>query len=87
MKNSEDGKKKVTIEEIEKMAVRGEDVTQFFDMKNGKMHPGYGKLERVRKDIQRVNVDFSQLMLGELDKVSEELSQLKMQRIIRPETL
>ena len=74
MKNSQGDKKKMTIEEIEEMAVRGEDVTQFFDMKNAKMHPGYGKLERVRKDIQRVNVDFAQPMLSELDKVAEELN-------------
>lgn len=74
MKNSQNDKKKITIEEIEEMAVRGEDVTQFFDTKNAKMQPGFGKLERVRKDIQRVNVDLAQPMLKELDHVAEDLN-------------
>ena len=71
MKNS--GKAKVSIEEIEEKAARGEDVTQHFDFKNAKMHPGYEKLERVQhgKDVQRVNVDLSQEMLSELDAISK----------------
>jgi hypothetical protein len=65
--------KKVSIEEIEEMAVRGEDVTGFFSGKP-RLHPGYGKLERIHKDIQRVNVDLAQPMLKELDYVAEDLN-------------
>lgn len=73
MKSSGKTKEKVSIEEIEEKAARGEDVTQFFDYKNAKMHPGYAKLERVRhdKEVQRVNVDLSQEMLLELDAISK----------------
>jgi hypothetical protein len=74
MKNSEDGKKKITIEEIEEKAVRGEDVTQYFNFKDAKKMPGFGKMERVHKDIQRVNVDIAQPMLKELDHVAEDLN-------------
>ena len=67
-------KKKVSIEEIEAMAVRGEDVTQHFDYKNAKLMPPVDKIERVQrsKDVQRVNVDLAQAMLKELDVISEE---------------
>src|ERR1039458_3451065 len=67
------GKKKVSIEEIEEMAVRGEDVTQFFSGK-ARMMPPVDKLERIHKDIQRVNVDLAQPMLKELDHVAEDLN-------------
>ena len=74
MKSSGKAKKKMPIEEIEAMAVRGEDVTKYFDYKNAKLHPGYGKIERVErsKDVQRVNVDLAQGMLSELDSISKE---------------
>ena len=65
--------KKISIEEIENRAVRGEDVTQFFTGKP-RMHQGFGKMERVRKEIQRVNVDIAQPMLKELDNVAEDLN-------------
>ncbi len=67
-------KKKNTLEDIEARAARGEDVTEHFDYKNAKMHPGFGKMERTQKtkDIQRVNVDLAQAMLKELDSISEE---------------
>jgi len=72
MKKTEN-KKKMTIEEIEEMAIRGEDVTQFFSGK-GRMMPGFKTLERIQKDIQRVNVDFAQPMLSELDSVATEMN-------------
>ncbi len=71
--SNQKAKKKVSIEEIEEMAVRGEDVTQFFSG-NPRIHPGFGKLERIQKDIQRVNVDFAQPMLNELDSVANEIN-------------
>ncbi len=73
MTSSKKVKEKVAIEEIEEQSVQGEDVTQYFDYKNAKMHPGYEKLERVRhgKEVQRVNVDLSQEMLTELDMISK----------------
>ncbi len=72
MKNT-NAKKKVSIEEIEEKAVRGGDVSQYFDYKNAKLMPPVGKLERVRhdKEVQRVNVDLSQEMLLELDTISK----------------
>ena len=36
--------------------------------------PGFRKIERVKKDIQPVNVDFSQGMLEELDRDADELN-------------
>jgi hypothetical protein len=74
MKNSGKPKKALPIEEIEEMAARGEDVTQYFNFKGATMHPGFGKLERAEKskNIQRVNVDLAQGMLKELDSISEE---------------
>lgn len=72
MKNT--GSKKISIEEIESKAIRGEDVTQYFDFKNSKMSPGFEKLERVKKNIQRVNVDITAPMLQELDSICEDLN-------------
>ena len=73
MKN-QSGKKKIPIEEIEAKAVRGEDVSRYFDYKNASVMPPVDKIERVQrsKDVQRVNVDLAQSMLGELDVISEE---------------
>jgi hypothetical protein len=61
------------LEEIEKKAIRGEDVTPFFSGKP-KVMPPLDNLERVSKDIQRVNVDFAQPMLKELDDVANEIN-------------
>ena len=71
--NKIEGKEKVSIEEIEEMAVRGEDVTRFFSGKPH-WHPGHDKLERAKKDVQRVNVDFAQPMLEELDVICHDLN-------------
>jgi hypothetical protein len=64
--------KKVSIEEIEAMAERGEDVTRYFN--KGKMMPPL--------DIQRVNVDFTLQMLNELDRLSAELN-ISRQAVIK----
>jgi hypothetical protein len=73
MSKNED-KKKISIEEIEEKALRGEDVTQYFSGKPRWM-PAVDKVERVqRKDIQRVNVDFAQPMLEELDEICHDLN-------------
>jgi hypothetical protein len=73
MKN-QTAKKKISVEEIEAMAVRGEDVTPHFDYKNATLMLPVDKIERAQrsKDIQRVNVDLAQAMLKELDAISEE---------------
>ena len=67
-------KKKIPIEKVEEMAVRGDDVTHFFSGK-GQMKPGFAVTERVKRDnVQRVNVDFNHQMLSELDEISEDLN-------------
>jgi hypothetical protein len=72
-KNESKPKEKASIEEIEEMAARGEDVSRFFSGKP-QWHPGFDKLERVKRDIQRVNVDFAQPMLQELDAICEDIN-------------
>jgi hypothetical protein len=57
-------KKPISADEIAEMADRGEDISRFFTNK-GRMMPGI-KVEM----IQRVNVDFTDLMLKELDDLS-----------------
>lgn len=72
--SKKENKKKISIEEIEEKALRGEDVTQYFSG-NPRWVPGVDKVERVqRKDIQRVNVDFAQSMLEELDAICHDLN-------------
>jgi hypothetical protein len=73
MKNTNAKKKKVPIEEIEALAVRGMDVAPYFDHQRAKVMPPVDSIERVAsKDVQRVNVDLSQDMLRELDSISME---------------
>lgn len=67
------GKKKVSVEEIEQMALRGEDITHFFSG-NPRVMPPVDKVERVKRDIQRVNVDFAGPMLKELDQIAEDIN-------------
>jgi hypothetical protein len=55
--------KPVSADEIADMADRGEDISRFFTNK-GKMMP----------PIQRVNVDFAQPMLQELDEAARQLN-------------
>ena len=66
-------KKKVPIEKIDKMAVEGKDVNEFFS-RGQKMPP--------LTEIQRVNVDFTHLMLCDLDKLAEELN-ISRQAVIK----
>jgi len=66
-------KKKVPIEKIDKMAAEGKDVNEYFS-RGQKMPP--------LKDIQRVNVDFTHQMLGDLDKLAEELN-ISRQAVIK----
>ena len=46
------------------------------------MKPGFDKTERVQKDIQRVNVDFANEMLSELDQQALELN-ISRQAVIK----
>lgn len=55
---------KVDINEIEKRALNGEDVNQYFS--GGKMMPPL--------QVQRVNVDFGLETLAELDQIALELN-------------
>jgi hypothetical protein len=63
MKKPRKGKRAISAEHIAKLADEGKDVSSFFT-NNGKIMPA----------IQRVNVDFTQLMLRELDTAARELN-------------
>jgi len=63
MKNIPKSKRPVSAERIAEMAEHGKDVSGFFTNR-GKMMPA----------IQRVNVDFTQPMLNELDAAARELN-------------
>ncbi len=65
-------KKKIpTADEIAEMAMKGEDISRFFNNK-GQMKP----------PIQRVNVDFTVDMLKELDMIASELN-ISRQAVIK----
>jgi hypothetical protein len=63
--------KPISAEQIARMADRGEDISRFFT----------NRLRMVRP-VQRVNVDFSGLMLAELDDAAEELN-ISRQAVIK----
>ena len=63
--------KKVSAEAIAKMADSGKDVTRFFTGKGRMVQP-----------IQRVNVDLTAEMLGELDSLSKRLN-ISRQAVIK----
>ena len=63
MKNTSNRKKRVSAESIAKRADRGHDVSRYFT-NTGRMMP----------PVQRVNVDFAQDMLQELDVAAHELN-------------
>lgn len=63
--------KKPSADEIAELAMRGEDISQFFTNK-GEMSPA----------TQRVNVDFSADMLKELDTLARELN-ISRQAVIK----
>ncbi len=61
-------KKRPPAEAIARAAERGEDVTGYFSGKGRMMTP------LSRPDVQRVNVDFTTTMLGELDAEAHRLN-------------
>ena len=63
MKKTPKGRKAVSAESIGRRAERGEDVSRYFTNTGRMMSP-----------IQRVNVDFAQDMLQELDVAARELN-------------
>lgn len=64
-------KKPKSIEDIARMAEQGKDISRYFTNK-GKMMPG----------VQRVNVDFTQSMLDELDATARDLN-ISRQAVIK----
>jgi len=72
--------KKISLAEMEAKALRGEDVTMYFS--KPKIRKGFRTIEKVSKEIQRVNVDFSNKMLEELDKITKELN-ISRQAVIK----
>ena len=54
---------KLTADEIANMAERGEDITRYFSNKG-----------KIKYPVKRVNVDFSVIMLKELDDIANELN-------------
>ncbi len=71
MKKMPKARKKMSAEAIAKMADSGKDVTPFFTGKGRMVQP-----------IQRVNVDLTAAMLGELDRFSERLN-ISRQAVIK----
>lgn len=69
-------KKKLTADEIAERADQGEDVTRYFSGK-GKMMRGFE-----RDDIQRVNVDFTEEILIQLDAEAKRLN-ISRQAVIK----
>ncbi len=66
-----DSKKNITADEIAELAMKGEDISNFFTNK-GEMRP----------PIQRVNVDFTIDMVKELDDVAKDLN-ISRQAVIK----
>jgi hypothetical protein len=71
MKNTVKKKKKPTADEIAELAMNGKNISRFFSNK-GEMRP----------PIKRVNVDFTETMLNELDAIAKELN-ISRQAIIK----
>lgn len=71
MQKAKNSRKPISAEEIAEMADRGENIMRFFAGK-GKMMPA----------IQRVNVDFTEPMLNELDAEARELN-ISRQAVIK----
>ena len=63
MKKIRKTRQQVSAEAIARLADRGKDVSRFFTNRGKMMQP-----------IQRVNVDFTSSMLGELDQAAAELN-------------
>jgi hypothetical protein len=78
-------KSKLTEKELESMANGKVESNKHFG--KGKMMPGQTTVERRAKapgspDVQRVNVDFSEPMLNELDQLASELN-ISRQAVIK----
>lgn len=71
MKSTRKKRKRVSAESIARLAERGENVSRFFT-NSGRMMPA----------IQRVNVDLTEIMLGELDVIAKELN-ISRQAVIK----
>ena len=71
MKKTLKSGKPVSAEVIAKLAERGKDVSKYFTNKGQMMPP-----------IQRVNIDFTQAMLNELDEAAKELN-ISRQAIVK----
>ncbi len=70
-------KRKITIDEIEALAVKGEDISKFFSKPVFRSEPMLDKSTNPpsrKPKIQRVNVDFTQTMLEELDEFAVEVN-------------
>jgi hypothetical protein len=70
-KISKKGSKKITADEIAKKADKGQNISKFFS-NSGKM----------KNPVQRVNVDFTQSMLDELDSLATDLN-ISRQAVIK----
>ena len=70
MKKQSKKKKDPTIEEIEAMADKGEEVAQFFS--SPKKREGFKEIQ-LQSEIKRVVVDFPLTMIEELDKTAQDL--------------
>lgn len=66
-------KRKLSIKKIEKLAVEGKDVNNYFSR---------GTKRNSLKGIQRVNVDFTASMLLELDTLAQDLN-ISRQAVIK----
>ena len=71
MKSTRSQKKPVSAEAIARQAEQGKDVSRFFTNRGRMMGP-----------IHRVNVDFTSLMLEELDRRAEEMN-ISRQAVIK----
>jgi hypothetical protein len=70
-KISNKSSKKITADEIAKKADKGQNISKFFS-NSGKM----------KNPVQRVNVDFTQSMLDELDSLATDLN-ISRQAVIK----
>jgi len=71
MRKTVEKKKKLAADDIAELAIGGEDISGFFTNK-GEMRP----------PIKRVNVDFTETMLIELDTIARELN-ISRQAVIK----
>jgi hypothetical protein len=77
MKSTPKTKRKVSAEQIARMADKGQDISRFFT-NDGKMMPPLVN----RVEVQRVNVDFTAPMLQELDREASAMN-ISRQAVIK----